>query len=79
MSDAVKETLCTRCVHRNVCSHKNDYLAIIKTISEVYVNEPLPNGKVSSKRIVDFDFIDNISVSCRYYANQIMDYRRKEN
>ncbi len=78
MSDAVKETLCTRCVHRSVCSHKNDYLAIIKTISEAYVNEPLPNGNISSKRIVDFDFIDNISVACHYYANQIMDYRRKE-
>lgn len=78
MSDAVKETRCTRCVHRSVCSHKNDYLAIVKTISEAYVSSLLPNGTMVSKRIEDFDFIDNISVACRYYANQIMDYRRTD-
>lgn len=66
MSDAVKETCCTRCAHRNVCSYKNDCLAIIKTISEAYVSSQLPDGTMVSKRIEDFEFISDISVSCRH-------------
>lgn len=30
MPEGVKETLCTRCVHREVCIHKLDYLNILK-------------------------------------------------
>ncbi len=67
MSDAVKETCCTRCAHRDVCLYKNDYLAIIKTISEAHVSSLLPNGTMVSKRIEDFEFIGDISVSCRHY------------
>lgn len=33
MFDAgVKETLCTRCAHREVCIYKQDYLDIIKAV-----------------------------------------------
>lgn len=78
MFEGVKETLCNRCAHRSVCTHKNDYLAIVKTISEAHVSSLLPNGTMVSKRIVNYDFIDNISVACRYYANQIMNYRRTD-
>lgn len=28
----VKETLCTRCAHQEVCIHKQDYLDILKAV-----------------------------------------------
>jgi hypothetical protein len=70
MSDAVKETCCTRCIHRNVCLYKDDYLAIIKAISETYVSTKLPDGRTARKRINNFDFIDDISVTCHYHENR---------
>lgn len=32
MSEGVKETLCTRCEHREVCMYKLDYLNILKKV-----------------------------------------------
>lgn len=35
MFDAgVKETLCTRCAHREVCAYKQDFLDIIKAVEK---------------------------------------------
>ena len=41
MSDfGVKETQCTRCGHREVCSLKTEFLEAQKAIDEVYVSRP---------------------------------------
>ena len=66
MSEAVKETACTRCVHRNVCIFKNDYLEVYNAIQNAVVTKEAKDGKVSLKRVTDYDFIRNISVECRY-------------
>lgn len=35
MSDCVRETLCTNCVHRNVCSLKMSYLELLTKLPSV--------------------------------------------
>ena len=46
MSDyGVKETQCTRCEHREVCSLKTEFLEAQKAIDEVYVSRPCEDGK----------------------------------
>lgn len=58
MFEGVKETLCTRCAHRDVCAHKQDYLDILKA--------------------VEYDFIGEISVKCKYHQNWTETYRSGE-
>lgn len=66
MSEAVKETACTRCVHQDVCIFKNDYLEVYNAIQNAVVTKEVKDSKVSLKRVTDYDFIGNISVKCRY-------------
>lgn len=66
MSEAVKEAECIRCVHRNVCAFKNDYLEVYNAIQNTTVTKEAKDGKVSLKRVTDYDFIRNISVNCCY-------------
>lgn len=37
MSEGVKETLCTRCAHREVCIYKQDFLDIIKAVENASI------------------------------------------
>ena len=77
MPDGVKETLCTRCEHREVCIHKLDYLNILKAVENARVSVIKENtdGGFSSKKVADYDFISEISVGCRYYLNLTDTYR----
>ena len=48
MFDAgVKETLCTRCAHREVCAYKQDFLDIIKAVENAAVTRDTPDGKIT--------------------------------
>ena len=60
------KTLCTLCSHKEVCTHKQDYLDFIKEIENATMN--------ASNR----DFISTISVGCKYYENWTGTYRSKE-
>ena len=77
MSEGVKETLCTRCEHREVCIYKLDYLNILKAVENARVaavkNEA--TGGFSLTKVIDYDFISGISVGCRYYRNWTDIYR----
>ena len=77
MPEGVKETLCTRCEHREVCIHKLDYLNILKAVenARVSVVKEDSDGGFSSKKVADYDFISGISVGCRYYRNWTDTYR----
>ena len=68
MPEGVKETLCTRCAHREVCIHKLDYLNIIKAVenARVSVVKNDSDGGFSSKKVADYDFISELAVGCRY-------------
>lgn len=67
MSDCVKETLCTKCEHREVCKYKKDYLNILKSVNDAYVNFTTDDGKGAMKKVIDYDFIGEIKVPCKYY------------
>lgn len=77
MSEGVKETLCTRCEHREVCIHKLDYLNILKAVENARVAavKDEATGGFSSTKVIDYDFISGISVGCRYYRNLTNTYR----
>ena len=64
MSDfGVKETQCTCCVHREVCSIKTEFLEAQKTIDEVYVSRPCEDGKkVGMIRIRDIKYIEPVEL-----------------
>lgn len=36
MSGGVRETICTRCEHRDVCKHKETYLEFLKAQENLY-------------------------------------------
>ena len=73
----VKETLCTRCMHREVCIHKLDYLNILKAVENARVAavKDEATGGFSLAKVIDYDFISGISVGCRYYRHRTDTYR----
>lgn len=65
-------TACTRCVHKDVCAYKSDYLNILKAVENARVTvfkEDPDGGEITSKSVTDYDFISGVSVGCRYYRN----------
>ena len=75
MTDNVNESLCTICAHSNVCAYKDDYLSVIKAVSKTTVNKQLQDGKIELKPVKNFEFVGDISVTCRYYDNWTTQYR----
>lgn len=78
MFEGVKETLCTHCVHREVCTYKQDYLDILKAVENASVIKDAPDRKITSKKVINYDFISKISVGCKYYQNWTETYRSGE-
>lgn len=54
MFEGVKETLCTRCAHREVCTYKQDFLDIIKAVENAAVTRDTPDGKITSKKVIHY-------------------------
>ena len=72
MSDSVRETPCTRCVHRTVCKHKDDYLKVIKAVNEATVHEHEDNStRVKMTKVINYDCVSDISVTCRYHQPEV--------
>lgn len=69
MSDlGVKETQCTRCGHREVCSLKTEFLEAQKAIDEVYISRPCEDGKkVGMIRIRDIKYIEPVELCCKHF------------
>lgn len=68
MPEGVKETLCTHCIHREVCAYKQDFLDIIKAVEDATIIKDFPDGSASSKKVTCYDFIGGIYLSCKYFA-----------
>ncbi|BDE87891.1 hypothetical protein CE91St42_23490 [Oscillospiraceae bacterium] len=70
MSDyGVKETQCTRCSHREVCSLKGEFLAAQEAINEAVLHrERKDDGAVSMIRIRDIKYIEPVELCCRHYV-----------
>lgn len=72
MSDGVMETTCTRCYHKEVCMHKQDFLDINKAVLDATVHKHYENSNgscVTMKRVTDFECVGEIRVFCRYFTD----------
>lgn len=69
MSDyGVKETQCTRCGHREVCSLKAEILEAQKAVDDVYISRPSDDGKKAVvTRIRDIKYIEPVELRCKHY------------
>ena len=71
MIDAIKEVSCTRCLHQEVCKHKQDFLDICNAVESSMVNRPFEDGKgVETIPVTNFDCLGYIKIECRYYQEQ---------
>lgn len=66
MSDGVKETLCTRCIHRQVCLIKERYLGFQKKVDNLY---EMFKSEETIELFHDTSFIKPIELNCRYYIS----------
>lgn len=57
MDGAVRETLCSSCSHRDVCTHKNDYLNMVKSLQEMFYKFPENEREFSILEIRTASFI----------------------
>lgn len=51
MSEAVRETLCSSCVHCPVCIHKDAYLSMVKALEEAF--HQFPEDTIAHMTFVD--------------------------
>ena len=73
MIDNIKEVPCTRCLHQEVCRHKQDFLDICNAVSSIKIHKPCEDGKeVKTIPITNFDCLGDIYVECRYYQMQVI-------
>lgn len=63
MHGGVKETRCTNCEHRKVCSFKEHFLSAQKAVDEVAVH----TGDKSIKYLRDFDWIKRVELECVHF------------
>lgn len=40
MDTGVRETLCTKCLHCQVCGHKKNYMTMMKRLEELFYSVP---------------------------------------
>lgn len=64
----VKETSCSRCVHKDVCLYKEQFLTAQRTVNEVTVAIPATdeNGAGVTK-IRDISWIESIELKCKHF------------
>lgn len=63
MNGWAKETRCTNCEHRKVCSFKEQFLNAQKVVDEVTVR----TGDKSVKYLRDFDWIKRVELECVHF------------
>ena len=71
MSEAVRETACTSCKHREVCKYKENYLKVCEAASNINVTlkEHYEDGvRARIIPVANFDCIKDIEISCKFYV-----------
>ena len=69
--DGKREILCSKCIHLDVCTHKQDFIDMNNAIFNATVSRSYENsdGRTSLKRVSDFECFGGVSVSCRYFVS----------
>ena len=76
MSDCVKITACTSCVHKEVCKYKEGYLKVCEAASNINVTLKEHYEDGVRARIVpvnNFGCVEAIEVRCKYYLIHMAD------
>lgn len=63
MANAVKETICTNCIHRNVCKNCTEYLKVVEACDRIKIS--FEDGSISY--VKGIDWIENITPVCKNY------------
>lgn len=58
----VKETQCTHCLHKDVCSLKQDFLAAQEAVDGVIIDV------ATGKKLIDVDWIYKPCLKCTHYV-----------
>ena len=70
MSECVKETKCTHCIHRAVCMHKIYFLRICEAVDRTKIYEKTENGHCEHP-ISSYDCFGGVDVKCKYYDAEL--------
>ena len=67
MSECCKETMCTTCIHQDICSLKGKFLDAQKAVDGLVVYDKLPDGKLGQVKLRDIGFIKPVELACIHY------------
>lgn len=62
----VKETACTRCIHRDVCSKKDIFMKAQKAADKLDISWDAGNGKIGIQKLSDIDWIGPVELTCKH-------------
>ena len=68
MSECCKETICTTCIHQDICSLKEKFLDAQKAVNGLVVYDKLPDGKLGQIKLRDIGFIKPVELACIHYV-----------
>ena len=68
MSECCKETMCTTCIHQDICSLKEKFLDAQKAVNGLVVYDKLPDGKLGQIKLRDIGFIKPVELACIHYV-----------
>ena len=67
MPECCKETMCTTCIHQDICSVKEKFLDAQKAVDGLVVYDKLPDGKLGQVKLRDIGFIKPVELACIHY------------
>ena len=70
MSECCKETMCTTCIHQDICSVKEKFLDAQKAVDGLVVYDKLPDGKLGQVKLRDIGFIKPVELACIHYVHK---------
>lgn len=68
MPEYYKETMCTTCIHQDVCSLKGKFLDAQKAVDGLIVYDELPTGLLGQVKLRDIGFIKSVELECIHYV-----------
>ena len=71
MSECVKETKCTHCIHRAVCMHKIYFLRICEAVDKAKIYEKTEHGYCEHP-VSSYDCFGGVDVKCKYYDAELV-------
>ena len=63
-----EETMCTTCIHQDVCSLKGKFLDAQKAVDGLVVYDELPTGLLGQVKLRDIGFIKSVELECVHYV-----------